>query len=99
MSKVILAAQTAAGNSTPVNIGSGEVIGVFTCPGIAGAETATLQKLSSAGTWIAVASADRATIINTTQTYVKVDFPGIYRIAKGITVAAVPIEVSTLTDP
>ena len=71
----------------------------FTCPGIAGAETGTLQKKEFDGTWKDYVINVNEHIISATRSGVVVYAPGTYRINKSATAAAVPVNVSTGISP
>ncbi len=71
----------------------------FTCPGIATGETGTLQKKGADDNFTDYALPGNEHIINDLRSGVAVYAPGIYRIDKSITVASVPVEISTSDHP
>lgn len=93
MPRTLLAAATGAGTSEPMTVAPGETV-VFTAPGLAGAETATLERKAADGGFDAVSVTGMATALSTSVTQLVIDAPGVYRINKGVTVGSVPVEVS-----
>jgi len=67
----------------------------FTCPGIAGSETGTLQKKNADGSYSDYYIDGVLQQITASHTGVVVFGPGWYRINKSATAASVPVEVST----
>jgi len=103
MPTTLLAATTGADQSKPFIVASdgGRVTmpAHFTCPGIAGSETGTLQKQAADGTWSDYVINTNEHIISATRSGVVCYAPGVYRIDKSTTAAAVPVEVSTSQNP
>ena len=100
MSQVILIAATAAAASNAITVIHGATLPAhFTCPGIAGSETGTLQKKNADATWSDYVINTDEHIVSASRAGVVVYAPGIYRINKSITAAAVPVEVSTSVIP
>ena len=107
MPRVILTATTDAANSEPVICGEPNRPVCFTCPGIGAGESATLQRQNADGTWTTwtydTVGDGSGTSVTPTITSVNMgitlDVPGIFRIAKGATVGAVGVEVSTHYAP
>jgi len=103
MPTVLLAAATGAGQSEEFSVGNAggrvSMPAHFTCPGIAGSETGTLQKKTAAGTWVTHVLPGDAHIITATNSGVVAYAPGIYRVDKSVTAASVPVEVSTSHTP
>jgi len=104
MPQILLAAQTAAGNSEEFTVtasgkSSERMPAHFTCPGIGAGETGTLEKKNNAGTWNIYAMPGSEHIINDLRSGIAVYAPGMYRIAKSMTVAPVPVEVSSGLEP
>lgn len=101
MSRTLLAATTSAVASAPYTCaGPSRLPAHFTCPGIAGAEVATLQKYSAAlDTWYDYYVDGTLQQITATNTGVVAFAPGEYRVNKGATAAAVPVELSMEESP
>jgi hypothetical protein len=104
MPDTLLAATTGASASSEFVVrdsggGLSTMPAVFTCPGIAGAETGTLQKKAADGNWSDYVLPCSGHIISTSLSGVVVSSPGTYRINKTATVAAVPVEVSHSGNP
>jgi hypothetical protein len=104
MSKIILVATTSAAQSDAVAVVDRKVDGLFmpahfTAPGLAGAETATIQKKNADSSYSDIYVDGIIQNITPTNTGLAVYAPGIYRVDKGATNASVPIEVSTNEKP
>ncbi len=103
MSTIILVAATAAGQSDDHtvrgNMRAGGNHAHFTAPGIAGAEVATVQKKNADNSYSDYYVDGTLQQILVGHTGVVVDAAGVYRIDKGVTAAAVGIEVSTPDTP
>ena len=104
MPATILAATTSAAQSSAITVetkggGATQMPVHFTCPGIASGETGTLQKKNAAGTWNDYAMPGNEHIIDDLRSGVAVYAPGVYRIDKSVTAAAVPVEISTNSAP
>lgn len=71
----------------------------FTCPGLAGDETGTLQKKNIGGGFTDCYQDGSLIQITATHTSVTSYGPGVYRVNKSSTSAAVGVEVSTSKNP
>ena len=71
----------------------------FTCPGIAGAETGTMQMQDASEGWHDYYVDGTLQQVTATNTGVAVYAPGIYRINKSSTAGATSVEVSTEGHP
>ena len=104
MPATILTATTSAAQSAEVTVtDSGGISSFlpahFTCPGIASGETGTLQKKNASDTWNDYVMPGNEHIITDLRSGVAVYAPGIYRINKSVTAAAVPVEISMNSAP
>ena len=70
-----------------------------TAPGLAGVETATIQKLALDKAYYDYYVEDVLQQVRATNTGVVITGPGTYRVKKSATNAAVGIELSTNSDP
>ena len=95
MPKTLLSATTSATQSSELIAGADLLPVHFIAPGIAGAEVATLQIKDGSGSWHDFYVDTTVQQITATNTGVCIYGPGVYRIDKGATAAAVPIEVFT----
>lgn len=99
MTRVLLAKQTAAGNSDSFEVRKPKRRPAhFTAFGLANAETVTIQKLQADGTWSNYID-DVTQQMSATKSGVLIYGPGIYRGVKTATAAAVGVEVSTDDSP
>jgi hypothetical protein len=100
MPKVILTATTDAAQSDEVVVSEGlcTMPAHFTAPGLVDDEVATLQKKTAAGGWNDYYVDDTVQTVTATNSGLAVYAPGIYRLDKDETAAAVPCEVSTEAD-
>lgn len=71
----------------------------FTCPGLAGAETGTLQKQNGDESWSDYYVDGVLQQITVDNSGVVAYAPGVYRVHKSATSAAVPVEVSSEGNP
>lgn len=103
MAETILAATTDADQTTDFGVsgpGFGNTMPAhFKAPGIAGAEVATIQYKSEAGDYYDYYVDGVLQTITATNSGIVVDAPGVYRVDKDATAAAVPIEVSHNRNP
>lgn len=79
--------------------GRGTLPAHFTCPGLAGVETGTLQKKNANGAFTDYYVNEAKQVVTATNTAVVVYAAGIYRMDKTATAAAVGAEVSTDSIP
>ena len=104
MSAILLIATTDADQSDDFTVVNRETNGLFmpahfTAPGLAGAETATIQKKNADESYSDVYVGGEVQDITATNTGIAIYAPGIYRVDKDATVASVPVEVSTSEKP
>lgn len=99
MPTVLLAATTSALASNYVQTSGMREVIQFTCPGIGAAETGTLQKVDSTGTWRDHYENGNLVQVTDTNSGVVVYGPGTYRINKSATAGSVAVEVSTNRSP
>jgi len=103
MSTVILTATTSAAQSedfTITDVAKGVVSHAhLTAPGLAGAETATVQKKNADDSYSDYYINGALQQVTATNTGVVVEAAGIYRMNKSATVASVGVEISTPDKP
>ena len=97
--QVIIAAGTGAAQSEPIEISANSANeAIFTAIGLAGAETAVLEKRNVDLTFTPYNDGTAAEMV-VANPHLRVITPGIYRINKGVTAGAASVEMSTNKDP
>lgn len=99
MPKTLLAATTSATESNEFEAVYNHVPAHFTCPGLAGSETGTLQKKNADDTFSDYYQDGSLVQATATNSGAVAYAPGIYRVNKSATAASVPVEVSTNNEP
>jgi hypothetical protein len=97
--KVLLAATTSAGDSEEFEVANNQRPATFTAPGLAGSETATIQKKASDGNFYDSYQDGVRQEITATHTETTVYGAGYYRVHKSATASAVFVDVSTDDNP